>query len=59
MLLSIVELWIHNSIEHGFLGVTACLAGGGALYLAIHPWIPDFQGPASAAQQVTRRGQPG
>ena len=54
MLLSIVELWIHNAVEHGFLGVSASLAGGAALYLAIHPWIPDFQGHSSSTQQVTR-----
>ena len=52
VLLSVVELWIHNGLEHGFLGVSACLAGGGALYLAIHPWIPDFQGHTSSLQQV-------
>ena len=35
VLLSVVELWLHNGLEHGFVWVTASLLGGAALYLLV------------------------
>ena len=42
-LLSVVELWIKNAVDHGVLVVTVALAVGAALYYFAHPFFPDFQ----------------
>lgn len=41
MCLSVFELWIHNSIEHGFAPVTCAVAGGALLYRVVQPLLPE------------------
>ena len=41
MCLSVFELWLHNSIEHGFTTVTCAVAGGALLYRLVQPLLPD------------------
>lgn len=41
MCLSVFELWIHNSIEHGFAPVTCAVAGGALLYRVLQPLLPE------------------
>jgi ZIP family zinc transporter len=41
--LSIVEMWLHNALEHGWTGVTGSLMCGALLYVVVQPFLPDFQ----------------
>ena len=41
--LSVLEMWLHNAIEHGPLAITAATAAGVALYYAAQPYFPDFE----------------
>lgn len=40
--LSVLEMWLHNAIEHGPVAITAAAAAGVALYYAAQPYFPDF-----------------
>ena len=41
--LSILEMWLHNAVEHGPIAITAATAAGVALYYAAQPYFPDFE----------------
>ena len=41
--LSVLEMWLHNALEHGPLAITAAAAAGVALYYAAQPYFPDFE----------------
>lgn len=41
--LSILEMWLHNALEHGPLAITAATAIGVALYYIAQPYFPDFE----------------
>lgn len=41
--LSILEMWIHNALEHGWIGVSGFLMFGAMIYLVAQPFLPDFQ----------------
>jgi ZIP family zinc transporter len=47
--LSVGEMWIHNAMEHGWLGITTAMLCGALLYQAISPFLPDFETPVTAA----------
>jgi len=47
--LSVAEMWIHNAMEHGWLGITTAMLCGALLYQLISPFLPDFETPATAA----------
>lgn len=62
MCLSVFELWLHNSIEHGFAPVTIAVAGGALLYRLLQPLLPEGNmhiSPASSVDKstVTRSGE--
>lgn len=44
--LSLVELWIKNAFEHGFVMITVSLAAGFLLYYIAQPFFPEFEIPA-------------
>lgn len=41
MLLSVVEMWIHNAIEHGWGPVTVAVSFGAILYRVVQPLLPE------------------
>lgn len=41
MCLSVFELWLHNSFEHGFIPVTFAVAGGALSYRLVQPLLPE------------------
>ena len=41
--LSVLEMWLHNAVEHGPVAITAATAAGVALYYAAQPYFPDFE----------------
>ena len=41
--LSILEMWLHNAVEHGPIAITAATAVGVALYYIAQPYFPDFE----------------
>lgn len=41
--LSILEMWLHNALEHGPIAITAATAAGVALYYIAQPYFPDFE----------------
>lgn len=41
--LSLVELWIKNAFEHGFVMITVSLAAGFLLYSIAQPFFPEFE----------------
>lgn len=41
--LSVLEMWLHNAVEHGPIAITAATAAGVALYYAAQPYFPDFE----------------
>ncbi|KAG7668211.1 hypothetical protein Ndes2526A_g01057 [Nannochloris sp. 'desiccata'] len=47
--LSVAEMWIHNAMEHGWVGITTAMLCGALLYQIISPFLPDFETPATAA----------
>jgi len=49
--LSVLEMWLHNAVEHGPVAITAATAAGVALYYAAQPYFPDFE-----THQVTLMG---
>jgi ZIP family zinc transporter len=49
--LSIAEMWIHNAMEHGWLGITIAMLCGALLYQIISPFLPDFETPATATAE--------
>ncbi|KAL3152332.1 hypothetical protein ABBQ32_001396 [Trebouxia sp. C0010 RCD-2024] len=40
--LSVLEMWLHNALEHGPIAITAATAAGIALYYIAQPYFPDF-----------------
>lgn len=42
-LLSVVEMWLHNAMQHGWPGVTAAVLAGALLYQLVQPFLPDFK----------------
>ncbi len=50
--LSVLEMWLHNAVEHGPVAITAATAAGVALYYVAQPYFPDFE-----THQVTFVGQ--
>lgn len=43
MLLSVVEMWIHNAMEHGWIPVTCAVTVGALLYKCLQPLLPPDQ----------------
>lgn len=41
--LSIVELWIKNSLDNGVVPITAATLLGALLYYVIQPLVPEFE----------------
>ena len=41
--LSVLEMWLHNALEHGPIAITAATAVGVALYYIAQPYFPDFE----------------
>lgn len=41
--LSIVELWIKNGIENGFVSTSVAVTGGVLLYRVLQPYFPEFE----------------
>ena len=53
--LSILEMWLHNAVEHGPIAITAATAAGVALYYAAQPYFPDFeQHQASSSRTLSQ-----
>ena len=52
--LSVLEMWLHNAVEHGPLAITAATAVGVALYYVAQPYFPDFE-PPQASLLSTRK----
>ena len=50
--LSVIEMWIHNAVQHGWPGVTFAVLCGALLYRIISPLLPDFD----AATELTALG---
>lgn len=40
MLLSVVEMWIHNAMDHGWIPVTCAVTIGALLYKCLQPLLP-------------------
>lgn len=67
MVLSVLEMWLHNALEHGWPAVTAAAMCGSLLYQLAQPFLPDFRpsdlvdvatgggGGASSSGQTTQR----
>jgi hypothetical protein len=43
MTLSVVELWVNNAMEHGWVMITAANAAGASLYYFLQPYFPEFE----------------
>lgn len=56
LVLSVMEMWLHNAMENGWASVTAAVMCGALLYQLAQPFLPDFQ-PAELAS--TSDGAPG
>ena len=41
--LSVVELWLNNAIENGWLMISAANVAGILLYYCVQPLIPEFE----------------
>jgi hypothetical protein len=41
--LSVVELWVKNAMEHGWLAISAATLAGAALYYFAQPFFPEFE----------------
>lgn len=41
--LSLVELWVRNAAEMGWISVTAAVVSGGLTYQFLQPMLPDFR----------------
>ena len=52
--LSVLEMWLHNAVEHGPIAITAATAVGVALYYVAQPYFPDFE-PPQVSPPSTRR----
>ena len=40
--LSVVEMWVNNAMQHGWLLITIFFGAGGALYYFAQPYFPEF-----------------
>lgn len=49
MLLSVVEMWIHNAMEHGWLSITLSAAAGALFFRLAHPLLNKLTGDAEGA----------
>lgn len=61
LVLSVMEMWVHNAMEHGWYGSTISFLAGTLIYQLVQPLLPDGDPrPASAtplAAKVRREGR--
>lgn len=57
--LSLVELFLRNAMENGFVGVSVSTALGAAFYVMLEPFIPHVDLPATRAGDGTDEGGAG
>ncbi len=57
MLLSVVEMWIHNAMEHGWIQVTVAVSFGATLYRIVQPLLPAFQLDADNDYKTGAKGK--
>ncbi|DBA91033.1 TPA: hypothetical protein ACH3X2_004231 [Trebouxia sp. C0005] len=55
--LSVLEMWLHNAVEHGPVAITAATAAGVALYYSAQPYFPDFE-THQVSSHTDDKGQP-
>jgi hypothetical protein len=54
--LSVLEMFLHNAMQHGFLGVTVSVVLGAAAFFFANPYFPEFDvSNIHGVEQVSRR----
>eukprot|EP00887_Chlorella_sp_A99_P008107 scaffold12.g8107.t1 len=51
LLLSVVEMWIHNAMDNGWPEITGMAALGALVFQLVHPFLPDFEPGEKLAKQ--------
>ena len=57
--LSVVELYVKNVLENGFVGITLATACGAMVYVVVEPLLPKTEAARSARRRGRRRSREG